>query len=63
MTITHGQDQPMLIFTGKVTDVSGKKLDGVQVVIKKTINPLKPKLPAQMENMTSLKLHLVISTH
>ena len=41
--ITHGQDQPMLIFTGKVTDVSGKKLDGVQVVIKKDNKPFETK--------------------
>ena len=43
VTITHGQDHPMLIFTGKVTDVSGKKLDGVQVVIKKDNKPFETK--------------------
>ena len=43
VTITHGQNQPMLIFTGKVTDVSGKKLDGVQVVIKKDNKPFETK--------------------
>ena len=43
VTITHGQDQPMLVFTGKVTDVSGKKLDGVQVVIKQDNKPFETK--------------------
>ena len=39
----YGQDQPMLIFTGKVTDVSGKKLDGVQVVVKQDNKPFETK--------------------
>ena len=33
-TLTFAQDAPVLIFSGKVTDVSGKKLDGVKVIVK-----------------------------
>ena len=37
------QDQPMLIFTGKVTDVSGKKLSGVVVEVKQDNKPFETK--------------------
>ncbi len=39
----YGQDQPMLVFTGKVTDVSGKKLDGVEVIVKQDNKPFETK--------------------
>ena len=39
----YGQDQPMLVFTGKVTDVSGKKLNGVEVVVKQDNKPFETK--------------------
>ena len=53
VTFTHGQSKPVLIFTGKVTDVSGKKLDGVEVILKKIINLLKLERLLQMESMIS----------
>ena len=40
------QDQPMLIFTGKVTDVSGKKLSGVVVEVKQDNKPFESKTTA-----------------
>ena len=46
VTFTHGQSKPVLIFTGKVTDVSGKKLDGVEVIIKKDNKPFETRKTA-----------------
>ena len=40
------QDQPVLIFTGKVTDVSGKKLSGVVVEVKQDNKPFESKTTA-----------------
>tara|TARA_Y100000589_G_C27195183_1_gene646520 strand:+ start:897 stop:5894 length:4998 start_codon:yes stop_codon:yes gene_type:complete len=34
-------DGPILIFQGKISDVSGKKLDGVQIIVKKDGQPFK----------------------
>ena len=41
MTVCGQYDGPVLIFQGKVADVSGKKLDGVQIIIKKDGQPFK----------------------
>ena len=46
VTFTHGQSKPVLIFTGRVTDISGKKLDGVQVIIKKDNKPFETRKTA-----------------
>ena len=40
-TVSAQYDGPVLIFQGKVADVSGKKLDGVQIIVKKDGQPFK----------------------
>ena len=40
-SINAQYDGPILIFQGKVADVSGKKLDGVQIIVKKDGQPFK----------------------
>ena len=50
---------PILIFSGRVTDPYGKKLDGVQVIVTKDNQPFKQAMTSEVN--TPLKPHLVLS--
>ena len=52
----HAQDdQPILVFSGKVSDISGKKLQGVKVVVTQDGKPFKETITSSSGKYTNIE--------